>query len=630
VIFPIKLDCSESTSLVLDRKIILIGTGGGAILAVKKERDQHKVFGQFTSEGRGVVAIGLAASLSAAAYDDGHLIFWPRRINTRPLLALPAHRGPVCGVCVAGDSVVTCGSDSTVRGWRLQKTQALIGKSSQEQLAARAVAPRAPDRLSSVTGVRCVTSRDGLVFAGDFEGGLHVLRSETLEGARAASEGAPVICVAAHRTDPIVATGGGDGCVRLYAVRGDAAPSLSLTMRKAVHTGPVTSLVFALSGVVTASADGLLFMALPAGKAYARHRSAEPFLSLAVVPSEKVVVVGGCDACVSLFRTADGTLLRQHRLSPSAYPLAVAVDRAGLFVAAAMSDGQLQLLDVFSGETLCAVDSHAGVATALAFHEGDLVLASFAGPVMRWNLPPAVHTAMAERECVGEPLLGLVLAEERPDDADARLRGSVMRGGAPDAEWIFKEVHGGRLQSGKPTARDTAAEEEDVADHAGFDGPRPAVAGAYEARVDDIVRTSFMRRKKEAADTPPKAAEPPPKTASVVEEVIVPQREKGPSGKKKAEDRDPFVVSSERPAPAVETRADEIMKAAVALRTAFDNARRLLAAKPTCPEEVAAQGTLREAYNSVRTDMVGNVGECKSEIRSLTEKILVCLQQIDS
>jgi hypothetical protein len=340
-----------------------------------------------------------------------------------------------------------------------------------------------------------------------------------------------------------------------------------------------------------------------------------------------MIVVGGCDNCVSLFRTVDGSLFRQYKLSQSAYPLAIALDKQGLFVAAAMSDGQVQVVDLFSGETLFAFDSHAGVVTALQFHEGDLLLASFSGPIMRWNLPPAIHTAMTERECENQPLLGLMLAEPRtPEEpaGDARVRGSLMKGGRPEAEWIFKEVQGGKLQSGKPTARDAGAEEEDEADHGGFDGPRPDVAGAYEAKVDDIVRTSFMRRKKEAA-------EPPVPTASVVEELSVPPRAARPPPlpKRKAEEGDPFLVPNEKSSLVVETRADEMMNAAVALRTAFDNAKRLLSAKPSCPEEVAAQGTLKEAYNSVRYEMVGNVGECTAEIRSLTEKILVAIQQLN-
>jgi hypothetical protein len=72
------------------------------------------------------------------------------------------------------------------------------------------------------------------------------------------------------------------------------------------------------------------------------------------------------------------------------------------------------------------------------FHDGDLIQASLSVPVMKWNLPAIVHNAMAAPECENHPML----AED-----ERRLMGRCR----PDAEWIFMEVHGGRLHSGKPT-----------------------------------------------------------------------------------------------------------------------------------------------------------------------------------
>jgi hypothetical protein len=58
----------------------------------------------------------------------------------------------------------------------------------------------------------------------------------------------------------------------MFAVR-----EAALSLRKAAHAGPVTSPVFDLAGVVSASADWLLFTALPAGKPYVRHQSRRSF-----------------------------------------------------------------------------------------------------------------------------------------------------------------------------------------------------------------------------------------------------------------------------------------------------------------------------------------------------------------
>jgi hypothetical protein len=138
--------------------------------------------------------------------------------------------------------------------------------------------------------------------------------------------------------------------------------------------------------------------------------------------------------------------------------------------------------------------------------------------------------------------------------------------------------------------------------------------------VDDIVRTSFVRRKRES--------EAMVRKANVVEELIVPPKERRTQSKEKTQEL-PERSSDRGSSLMGETRAGEFMSAAVAFKTAFDNAKRLLAVKPSCPEEVGAQETLREAFNVVRHEMVGNIAECKSEIRSLTEKILVAIQQLD-
>jgi hypothetical protein len=78
------------------------------ILPVKSEKQRHKVFGQFASENKRLSAIATGANLNAAAYNDGHLMFWPHRINVTQLLMMPGHRGPVCGLHVPTNSILSC------------------------------------------------------------------------------------------------------------------------------------------------------------------------------------------------------------------------------------------------------------------------------------------------------------------------------------------------------------------------------------------------------------------------------------------------------------------------------------------------------------------------------------------
>jgi hypothetical protein len=71
--------------------------------------------------------------------------------------------------------------------------------------------------------------------------------------------------------------------------------------------------------------------------------------------------------------------------------------------------------------------------------------------------------------------------------------------------------------------------------------------------VDDIVRTSFMRRRKEAPIARKDAV------------------------KKAVQDADSFVLSSDRSLSADAMKADEILGPTTALQIAFENAKKLLA-----------------------------------------------------
>jgi WD40 repeat protein len=636
VVVPIRLNCGETTSLALDKRIILIGTTSGTILAIKKEKDQPKVFGQFASGGKRVVAIGIAEKISAATYDDGHLLFWERRINCPPRLALPGHRGPVCSLFVLSDCILSCGSDSTVRLWKLQRNQELIGKSSQEQVCCKVFGRRASDFLTNLTGVRCIAAREGVVFAGDNAGQLHVLSVEALEESKGVFDNsAGVMCLSVHPTESYLGAGGGDGAVRVYSIKGNA---LSLLLSKPLYSSPVTAVGFSQDRFICTSGSGIRFCKLLSGDVYASHDSEEPMLSLSVIPNKKIVIVGGCDRALTFYRVSDGSVFRRHKLSASAYPVAIAVDKSGLFIAVALSDGLLRLVDLFSGDTIYSFGSHTGLVTSIHFHEGDLILSSFSGCIMRWALPSVIHDAIGERESGSKPLLSMLLAPPKVEtaaDPSMRVSGSLMTGSKPAADWIFKEIHNEALRSEKAQAQD-GTEEEDEVSQADFDAPRPMVAGEYETKVDDIVRTSFVRKKKEQEEQ--RALKQP----SVVEELSIPARGRraAPAPKpkpatkpkaKESDDTDPFTVqSSDHSIGPVESRADEMKNAAQHLVTAYENAKRLLAVPATSPEEIASQKVLRATVDRLTQEVKGNVAKTKAQLTQLAQTLLATVEQLDA
>lgn len=85
--------------------------------------------------------------------------------------------------------------------------------------------------------------------------------------------------------------------------------------------------------------------------------------------------------------------------APIAFLTRVAMDPAGLFVAAGASDCSVRLLDFFSGAALARASGHAGLVTGLAFAPDcrRLLTASLDGCIFVWRLSPLLTRAMMER-----------------------------------------------------------------------------------------------------------------------------------------------------------------------------------------------------------------------------------------
>lgn len=629
LVTPINLNNGPTTCITLDRKIILVGTANGSILAIKRDGDEHRIFGQFAADGKCVTAVGIADRMISAAYDDGSIICWQRKISSAPIISLPSHIGPVCQFCFAKDKsiVISCGSDGTVKEWRIQRNNGLVGKSSQELIFSTQVTNKIKDFYSQLCGVRCIATFANLVFAGDNNGILHVLELSTLnELQRVIENKAGIFSIAVHPKLPYLATGGADGVIRLYNIYPESTSAvLSRTEIVTAHSTPIMDICFAGMSIVSCSTDGVRFMTKELKK-YATYHPEEPCLTLSAVPNEKFVVAGGCDHSVVILRASNGTVFRRYKLSMSAYPLHVCVDRSGLFVAVAMSDGSCRTLDIMSGDVIEMFLSMAGIITNVAFHEDDILLSSVSGCIMRWSLPNAIHNVITEKLSKDLPIIDLI-GDEPAIPLNRRemvTAGSMLNFSAAPKSHLFKPVEEEPMSNGQPVI----GEELDATDGnaAGFDAPRPSVVGSEESKVDAIVRASFVRAKKENDPNNTEFDFPSARDRKREEDVVVvideghnntgKLRNSISLKKRKKSDSDPFVVTDSSPtnsgSPTIavatkkqpKNKAEEIQNTIDEFLDVATRVKELLVYKPQNSDEQRAQNELRKVYTELQKECI--------------------------
>ena len=617
---PINLNSGDTSTVVLDKKIILVGTNNGSILAIKKDGEDHKIFGSFTSEGKKVMAIGLAERMIAAAYDDGDVIFWQRKINSKPLLSLPSHRGPICSMCLAGDNtiVLSGGSDGTVREWRIQKNHGLVGKSSQELICQTQVCSKLPDFMTSLTGVRCIASYHNYVFAGDNLGVLHVLNlSDLSELQRVIENKSGIFTMAVHPKEPLLVTGGADGAIRLYKISTSShSICLSRIQMEYSHNTAVIDVAFAGNSIVSCSKDGVKFMNREL-QTYATYEPEEPVLSLSTCPNEKFVVAGGCDHSILILRVANGKKFRQHKLSMSSYPLHLCVDRSGLFIAVAMSDASCIIVDIMSGDCVDAFHSMSGMTTEICYHEDDIILSSISGCITRWSLPGPIHNCVAEKMTKGLPILDLI-GEEEPTvpRREMKTAGSVLKFGDAPKSCLFKAVEAVPMSNGQTVVGE---ELENTSDEQmkNYDAPRPSVSGEEEQMVDAIVRASFVKAKKDSPEIElPSVREQKKKDDGLiyVDSSSSRSSKRGSLNairRKPKEQNDPFTISSiDEEIPVAKptqkkakmTKVQDFQQTMDQFGDIVTHVKELLAYKPENNEEARAQKELRMMYQSLQKE----------------------------
>ena len=505
LVSPYRLNRGEGTSVSVDPKLIVCGTRKGAIQALKRD-GHYKIFGQFQSPDSEVIALGIAKHCIIAAYNDGLISFWRRKLNSQPSLTISSHHGPICDMTICPDdaSVITCGSDGTIRRWKLEK--GLFGRSSQEQIAQCKLCE--PVNLSEnvLTGIMCTCTRGKLVFAGGDDGQLHILDEnlKLLHSVRDNTEA--VMSVAAHPSQPMLVTGGGDGNIRIYDIKDN---TVARATTKFMHVQPVVAIVFTEDKIISASSNGIRFASLPGCELISSVNLTEAVLSLTYMPRPNLILGGGFDKAVTLYCPDQGRVFRKYLLSNSSYPLCVCSHPTDLILAVAMSDGMVFVLDAVSGNIITNFKSLAGVITAIAFHEGDLLLATFGGFLMRWILPQQLKDSLRKQEPIMQILkMGAPEEDKQNENFVGVIPGSIMAGNKQLPGWAYQEVVVDPVEAAEKQEGDEEEEAKEQ-ENANFEEPRqmPGQPNDNEM-VDQIIRASFiMRRQNDKDEEPSQAAE---------------------------------------------------------------------------------------------------------------------------
>lgn len=415
VLTPIKLSRGNLTSLIADDTIILCGGEKGTIFAFKNQNDKLKVAGKLVAIPKSVISVGISEQYITSTYQDGHLLFWKKEDvlqmanngkqvkNILPEITIYNHRGPICKILVIKSTgqIVSCGSDNSVRLWEIHKQQEFISKSSQEMVNYRQFGPLEPSFIDNYFGVRSVTYLNGLLIAGLNDGIVHILKIDTFEEIMNFIDSIDAVtALASLENKSFFASGSGDGTVRLYSIekKDDDEIDYTLISSREAFSNTITSLIFIPSSLVATSQNGVKFFSLPSLEEISFFETSEPILCSTYIEKADLIAAGGCDCNVYLFDSKSGRLFNRFTLSNNYYPVTIDSHESGFVLAVAMSDGNVLVVDIITGEPIYSFDPSMGVITSISFHESDLIIASFSGCIARWNLPESFHKEVEKQK----------------------------------------------------------------------------------------------------------------------------------------------------------------------------------------------------------------------------------------
>jgi hypothetical protein len=367
-----------------------------------------------------------------------------------------------------------------------QKRGELVAESEQKQHAEARLCPSTPDSANSLCGVRCIISRNDRIYAGLQTGLLNVLNVQ-FKVLRSVCAGS-IMCMAIHPTIPLLATGGDDGCIRLYNI---SSPVFNRPIAtQTLDNEPIVSIVFTQRTLAAASARGLHFASLVNCEIFGTIPIEDPILAIAYLSRPNLVVVGCQGRDLLLISPDERRIFRLLPLSVRTYPLAIAVHPTDLLIVVAMSDSSIIGIDPISGESVFQFQTLAGIITRITFHDSDIILGSQAGFLMRWNLPNALRIELSkEPNAAPSPMEELGDEEE---ECDAQIRFSFIQQPDPPPEWVYKEDRTDLIAEPIEESPEEEEPEEKAPDPQTFDAPRPEVKSEVR-EVEDFLRQSFTR-----------------------------------------------------------------------------------------------------------------------------------------
>jgi len=609
------LNCGTTTSLALDDKIILVGNQAGTILALKREKNDHIVFGQFSADGKPVTTIGIAQKVITGTYSNGSIVYFARKLGAKPSFSIFGHRGPVCAMSISNDHsiVLSGGSDGTVRSWRIQNENSLLGKKSQEQVASQIICRPPLDYVSIITGVRCICVKNGFAFCGDYLGSLHMLKIDKLLEVQKYTDLISGIYSIASENNTIL-TGGGDGKIRIYGLVGNA---LSRPNFLSIHQSPITSLLLVDSIIVSCSSESLCFTNIKTLSVINRYDIDVPILSLSLLPNHNFVISAGFDGCVKIWNISTCKVFRKYFLSHSSYPTSVAIDDSGILIAASMSDGSILILDIMSGDVLSAISFNGGVGSSILFHDDALLLSTTSGCIMRWILPSSLVNAIGEKKNETLPIFDLIQEPHNEPNAKSPLKnkGSFIPSSDIIPDWVFHEIKIPPLPIVEGIMGDDSSDTDEENENINFDAPRPSINGYRENEVDKLVRASISKNKQDSDDliifdSPNRTPNSTNSPLNDKHSGIIPQSDSHLPIKPLEEDIldiphesiHDCIHSDPEQNKEAQNRSSEINQISEELKRLFLQAKEFINQTPSGLDEECAMSSLKEVLNTIHKD----------------------------
>jgi WD40 repeat protein len=342
-----------------------------------------------TANGQLIAAVGAHAGVvngvainpnNAAAYsvgDDGMLRFW--QLPPVPSKVLPGHTGAIHAIALSGDGnlLVSGGDDKTVREF------ATAGAKEIRALAG----PQA-----AVTSV-ALNANNALIAAGSLD--RHAYLWNAADGKPAGqmlAHEAGVTGIAFHPQAPQLATAGGDGLVRFWAVPAQPARTI-------------------------AHPDGVLVAAMSA--------------------DGKKLYTGSADKMVRVWDAVKPAMERQFTGHAGAVS-ALAVSANGQFLISGGADATLRIWNQATGKESDVIIAHNGPVTSLALNPpgNQIVSTSLDGTVKLWQLPVAPPKAFIHADQVTTLVVTADGAKVLTGSGDKLVRLWNLASGAKEREFV--------------------------------------------------------------------------------------------------------------------------------------------------------------------------------------------------